>query len=615
MCSNPVKIHRGDGSTQLVGCGHCLQCLKAYQDSWTARLNEECKSWLPVRQGQVTAPPVIFFTLDYCPESIPCTYLVVTDCGVRLQTERPDCPIYEFWTDTRRETRSQWLDRRRNMLRLYFEAVKLVYCTLPRPATKEDIRSLNYEYKVDGVRHGIRQRHAWFDYFDLPDFDPNFFVYEEGLLEHPSIDFDVFRDVSGVGCPNIAFEFHSVCKSDVQKWLKRGRIAAERVLPEVFGHECNPRFNPLWIDADNNTHCLPSAAVPKSVKYFITSEYGPKTYRPHYHGVMFGVTYDEFERFFAADWNSRFGRCVFSLMRPSGGALMYLAKYCSKGCYEHPYCCKDLIYPSLKEYHSKSYFNTVTDFGIDEALVTPTFHLISKGLGARYAFQAEILDYFGVQLSELKVDQRLRYTSHDAKYEGLAPSIDLSKLLVVDSNFNVGKSISVDLDDEGNIKVNKYDGNRNLVGQSFIPADAVISRAEEELCLKQFYSRTYVTQKNKINGKSVRPYCVPCWQKIGLECLCSPQTKVTRIALPRYYRQWLLSPLTSLLRQSAAIRLYPSAYEETSRAVQQGRPQDEVATLFKSRLALEAIRCEDTASRLWESTRRIYSSNGFQNLE
>ena len=41
MCLNPVKLSSGIS----VGCGHCQQCLKAYQDQWIARLNSELNQW------------------------------------------------------------------------------------------------------------------------------------------------------------------------------------------------------------------------------------------------------------------------------------------------------------------------------------------------------------------------------------------------------------------------------------------------------------------------------------------------------------------------------------------------------------------------------------------
>lgn len=72
------------------------------------------------------------------------------------------------------------------------------------------------------------------------------FDYQEYL---PSIEGDF--------CPT---HFASVCKKDVQNFIKRLRF-----------HLSN-----LNIDSDE-----------KKVRYYVCSEYGPSTYRPHYHGILF----------------------------------------------------------------------------------------------------------------------------------------------------------------------------------------------------------------------------------------------------------------------------------------------------------------------------------------
>lgn len=73
-----------------------------------------------------------------------------------------------------------------------------------------------------------------------------------------NIDFDTFL-------PPIQNEENSntyavCCKKDIQNFLKRVRA----------------RINKLNISSND-----------KSIRYYIASEYGPQTYRPHYHGVLF----------------------------------------------------------------------------------------------------------------------------------------------------------------------------------------------------------------------------------------------------------------------------------------------------------------------------------------
>lgn len=125
--------------------------------------------------------------------------------------------------------------------------------------------------------------------------------------------------------------YQSVCQSHVQDWLKRFRTRLSRK----------------------------EGKVKEGIKYFITSEYGPRTLRPHYHGVIFGVDDIEF-RLLLSDWQSRFGFTTYKLIPACncGGASRYVAKYCSKGFFKNPYEV--------------------------QGIVRRTFHLVSKGFGLSY---------------------------------------------------------------------------------------------------------------------------------------------------------------------------------------------------------------------------------------
>lgn len=99
----------------------------------------------------------------------------------------------------------------------------------------------------------------------------------------------------------------------------------------------------------------------KSISYFITSEYGPRTLRPHYHGVIFGISELDFRLYFSSVWEKEFGFTTFSVLSLSRDSLKqfrYVAKYCSKGVFENP--------------------------RVADGLVAPTFHLISKSIGKSY---------------------------------------------------------------------------------------------------------------------------------------------------------------------------------------------------------------------------------------
>lgn len=96
--------------------------------------------------------------------------------------------------------------------------------------------------------------------------------------------------------------------------------------------------------------------------YFITSEYGPRTLRPHLHGLLFSVSEFEFKTLFEKFWNKQYGFTSYSVLRYtdplSYRRVRYVCKYCSKGLFENP--------------------------RVADGLVEPTFHLISKGIGKSY---------------------------------------------------------------------------------------------------------------------------------------------------------------------------------------------------------------------------------------
>lgn len=579
MCLNPRTIKRPDGSTMEVGCGHCSQCLKAYQDGWTARLNEELKIWHNVEQDGKMLPPVIFFTFDYNPEAVPCRYLVLTSCGYRFQDVAPtSCLVDRFWTDLS-ESPEIWRFRRLSMLRRWYSWAVLV--------------------------------NEYFDSDEYPryrDIEPEWRRFSPTGLEYPIFDFKVPCDCGKCGVPLYALEFHTVVKKPISDVFKRARRSLEYHHPDIFAQDVNPRMNTTWRDVERNIHDLPSCCLTRSFKYFYTSEYGPTTFRPHGHGVCFGLTYDEFEETIARDWNSRYGHCEFSILRPTGGAMMYLSKYCSKGNYEHPLCCKDFVYPSGKEFHSDSYELALANFGIDAPCVNPTFHLISKGLGASYAFQAEITKYFGVQLSEMLTPSGSRRFVCSDSVERPRPSVSLDKIFaLVDSN-SLMDSVDVSFRDDGSILVRKYSSSGGfLVGESVISPSSVIDCAVEESLSKLKYNRAYVTHSSQTqNGFS----CLPCWHKLGLCPIGTPQVKQTSIPLPRYYRQWLVSPLASALRQSASIRLHPSIDALRSFALEHPGHADKIESVISEILAAREVRNMVASEKLRKSAERQYYRPG-----
>lgn len=420
MCYNPITIKTPSGY-QKVPCGHCLECLRQYQNSWSNRMYEEIKA----HNGKA-----VFFTLTYNDESVPKNYLVDGNIyrsysdyaydntiirfvgkktlkpkicsivnGERVKEGVPadkvltDLGIYGDKISFNNPKHNEKFIH--HVQRIYGDYLRLVSSTLP-------FSSVNGTLGVD-----LDSLDEWFDnyegdlflYDDINDTTEEFREIlndNEDSSNHTfssfcdsisNIDFvgtlsgdelssqrEEKRAIATEGLPSVAvpiaqdtfintevrprpiMEFNSVRKEDIIKWLNRGLNKVKR----NFGH---------------------------GFKWFVTSEYGPRTLRPHYHGILFGVTKEEAQCMFS-DWNRHFGFSKIDNVDITKGGTSYCAKYCAKGLYEHPLCSRDFFYMhkdgKFTEYHSKHYERCLEIFGIDEPIVDKTFHLVSKGLGLSY---------------------------------------------------------------------------------------------------------------------------------------------------------------------------------------------------------------------------------------
>lgn len=104
---------------------------------------------------------------------------------------------------------------------------------------------------------------------------------------------------------------------DVRLWLKRGRIALQRsgFIP------CAPKRDKF------------GKIVGYQPFYFqCISEYGPNTFRPHYHLLIFGLTRSQFIKYLGNDWTTNFGFIVVKepKTQKNNALAKYLSKYLSK---------------------------------------------------------------------------------------------------------------------------------------------------------------------------------------------------------------------------------------------------------------------------------------------
>lgn len=239
MCISPITLKQPDGSYTQVPCGKCTECVTAYQNMWSFRLEREYSNW----------KYAYYLTLTYRDECIP---------YVELQV-----PERTYVDDDGNEITEQLpylLDVLRNRI------FKL-------PPNK----NLNFH------RHNLRTYNAYLN-----------------------------ADNIEVGIP-----VPTVSKADVQNWFKR----------------CRERY-------------FRSHGERLDFKYFVSSEYGPNTFRPHYHAIIFtNLSVSEFSDLFVTDWNDNYGRVdwqhrpiYYDLQKGVQDVMSYVAKYCAKPAeVESPY--------------------------------------------------------------------------------------------------------------------------------------------------------------------------------------------------------------------------------------------------------------------------------------
>lgn len=184
-----------------------------------------------------------------------------------------------------------------------------------------------------------------------------------------------------------------LCRESIRKeWVKRLRL-------ELFS---NPAAT--FITLTYNDACCPEGVnkpdiqrfikrfrhlkrdygidVPK-IKYFIASEYGSSTYRPHYHGILFGVDMmrcSAFEPYVATvkvEGNRRFP--VYS--------SPILEKVWSNG-----FVSIDFVTSATVRYVAKYILKDDNDFDMDGYF--PNFHLYSRGIGTGLFLSSDGLSDF-----------------------------------------------------------------------------------------------------------------------------------------------------------------------------------------------------------------------------
>jgi len=398
MCYQPITIKTPQGY-RTVPCGKCLECLRKYQSDWSNRMYEELKA----HNGKA-----VFFTLTYDEQNVPKNYLYYanaseyeifrspSDYGYNNTYIDPEDGKEKVLPTRKGERKHKSVDPDVEVKELGID-YRIVDFNIPRKE-REKFRNQIQRIYGDYIRNissdSFPSFNSVLDVNSVQDYTYDFDEYEgphfmdTSVMEEQVIMLDLFdqtiEDEEDTPCSVIescekeiphfrerpVMMFNSVRKKDVQDWIKRARQRRKRLADKTGEPE-------------------------QKFSFFVTSEYGPRTLRPHYHGVLFGVTAKETNDM-KMDWIRHHGRKIsWDNVDLSKGDMSYCAKYCSKGFYEHPLCSKDFFYykPTsiddvnirpYTEYHSKHYERCMEIFGIDAPIVDPTFHLVSKGLGVSW---------------------------------------------------------------------------------------------------------------------------------------------------------------------------------------------------------------------------------------
>lgn len=400
---------------------------------------------------------------------------------------------------------------------------------------------------------------------------------------------DSFLDIPEVSRPCIVAP--TVFYDDVNQWIRYCRKYFDRHVEKVVykGREVSPYLRSLsWQSEKGGQVDFPACAYTPSFKYFITSEYGPGTLRPHYHGVIFGVPEDMFRDVFAPWWIEHFGRekdkkrcCEWSVYDSNKGGAMYISKYCSKGSFDHPLQSKVVRYKSGKEYVSTSYLRCLDWFGVDFPLVVPTFHLISKGIGVRYAFNVSVQKYW---LSSC-IPAGGSCVCRDTHVESVPLSF-VHDLPVLKSLRFVERNPFSDLC--------LYMPESTRVANSQCILARCDCRTGKVLGESHFIltkdPSSFVLYKNLLfNKKHVRRY------------VYKGRNRTYSSILPRYYRRFLLSPLAQFALQDSFLERSESYFVEQRKQYRRLRQADQkeafLSQIETDKVFLDVCRSSDAQER------------------
>lgn len=169
--------------------------------------------------------------------------------------------------------------------------------------------------------------------------------------------------------------------------------ASRRIIDRYYKHGCVPYVTrdcvKSWLKRGRENYSFDHGGERLELKYIIFQEYGPKTSRPHFHLLMWGISPSDYYKYFGGPWVKMYGwNKVHGFSRAKSIDAMkkrsqdfsciarYISKYCSKGELESPF--------------------------VLDGLQPPPVRLISNGIGAEYLDQRRFRDFLTPKLEAFR---------------------------------------------------------------------------------------------------------------------------------------------------------------------------------------------------------------------
>lgn len=221
----------------------------------------------------------------------------------------------------------------------------------------------------------------------------------------------------------------------------------------------------------------------KNPRYFVCSEYGTSTFRPHYHFIWWNVSRFDFVECLQ-DWQEKFGftQCSDIDVSKAAAAAVYVSKYAIKGQFE--------VYP------------------VKESKCAPNFHFQSQGIGKDYlnSLQSFVRKYKGLEDFKSSTNKdfleqiyrRLNYVSPDGKVFAL-PRYYVSKIIPPKSPLALAYSQYV-----RDRSTEQYESRaREIADSSSLTFYQALSQVQtEEIAERVEQSKSLLERQNKFYYKS-----------------------------------------------------------------------------------------------------------------